>query len=93
MNTQTLLNLALNGVDAVGYRLDQYGITGKINRHNIVAFLAVEQKHLEGEWDSIQVRLNRRRSQVERITHKIKSRKDALLGPALSRINRFRSSQ
>ena len=73
MNTQKLLNMALNGVDAIGYRLDQYGITGKVNRHNIAAFLAAEQKHLEGEWDSIQVRVNRRRSQVERITHEIES--------------------
>lgn len=93
MNTQTLLNLALNGVDALGYQLDQYGITGKVNRHNIAAFLAVEQKHLEGEWDSIQVRVNRRRSQVEKITHEIESRSNALIGPILSRINRFRTSQ
>lgn len=93
MNTQTLLNMALNGVDALGYRLDQCGITGKVNRHNIAAFLMAEQKHLEGEWDSLQVRVNRRRSQVEKITHQIESRTDALMGPVLSRINRFRASQ
>lgn len=93
MNTETLLNMALNGVDALGYRLDQYGITGKVNRHNIAAFLAAEQKHLEGEWDSIQVRVTRRRSQFEKITHEIESRKDALIGPVLSKINRFRASQ
>ena len=93
MNTQKLLNLALNGVDALGYRLDQYGITGKVNRHNIAAFLAVEQKHLEGEWDSIQVKVNRRRSQVEKITHRIESQADSLVTPVLSRINRFRPAQ
>ena len=49
MNTQKLLNIALDGIDTLGYRLDQYGITGKVNRHNIAAFLAAEQKHLEGE--------------------------------------------
>ena len=73
MNTQALLKIALNGVDALGYRLDQFGITGKVNRHNLAAFLMAEQKHLEGEWDSIQVRVNRRRSQVEKITHQIES--------------------
>lgn len=93
MNTKTLLNLALNGVDALGYRLDQYGITGKVNRHNIAAFLAAEQKHLEGEWDSIQVKVNRRRSQVEKITHRIESQADSLVAPVLSRINRFRAAQ
>ncbi|KMQ76773.1 hypothetical protein [Marinobacter subterrani] len=93
MNTQALLNIALNGVDTLGYRLDQFGITGKVNRHNIAAFLMAEQKHLEGEWDSIQVRVNRRRAQVEKITHQIESRTEALVSPLLSRLNRFRASQ
>lgn len=93
MNTQALLNIALNGVDTLGYRLDQFGITGKVNRHNIAAFLMAEQKHLEGEWDSIQVRVNRRRVQVEKITHQIESRTEALVSPLLSRLNRFRASQ
>lgn len=93
MNTQTLLNMALNGVDTLGYRLEQFGITGKVNRHNVAAFLMAEQKHLEGEWDSIQVRVNRRRSQIEKITHQIESCKDALVGPVMSRISRFRASQ
>ncbi|WP_417515510.1 hypothetical protein [Marinobacter sp.] len=92
MNTQQLLNMALEGVDALGFRLDQMGITGKVNRHNIAAFLMSEQKHLEGEWDSIQVRLNLRRSQIERITQQIETRKDALIGPVLSQVNRFRPS-
>ncbi|PCM42890.1 hypothetical protein [Marinobacter sp. ANT_B65] len=90
MNTQKLLNKALEGVDALGYRLDQMGITGKINRHNLAAFLMSEQKHLEGEWDSIQVRLNLRRSQFERITQQIEARTDALIGPIKSQVNRFR---
>jgi len=81
MNTQKLLNMALNGVDAIGYRLDQYGITGKVNRHNIAAFLAAEQRHLEGEWDSIQAKFDRRRSQV-----------DTLLKPVISRVNQFRGA-
>ncbi|SFR47871.1 hypothetical protein SAMN04488073_1905 [Marinobacter gudaonensis] len=93
MNTDKLLTMALNGVDALGYRLDQLGITGKVNRHNLAAFLMVEQKHLEGEWDSIQVRVNRRRSQVETLAHQIETRADALLTPVLDRINRFSASQ
>lgn len=93
MNTDKLLKIALEGVDALGYRLDQFGITGKVNRHNIAAFLMAEQKHLEGEWDSIQVRVNRRRAQVEHLTQQIETRTDALVAPVLSRINRFRASQ
>lgn len=79
MNTQKLMNTALNSLDAIGYRLDQYGITGKVNRHNLAAFIMLEQKHLEGEWDSIQVRLDRRRAQVE-----------SLVRPVLNQVNRFR---
>ncbi|GGE62151.1 hypothetical protein GCM10011533_13230 [Streptosporangium jomthongense] len=92
MNTQKLLNLALECVDALGYQLDQMGITGKINRHNIAAFLMAEQKHLEGEWDSIQVRVNLRRMQFERITRQIETRTDALIGPIMSQVNRLRPS-
>ncbi|MEO9586382.1 MULTISPECIES: hypothetical protein [Marinobacter] len=79
MNTKKLLNTALNGLDSIGYRLDQYGITGKLNRHNLAAFIMLEQKHLEGEWDSIQAKFDRRRSQV-----------DTLLKPVISRVNQFR---
>lgn len=79
MIPKKLLDTALNGLDSIGYHLDQYGITGKLNRHNLAAFIMLEQKHLEGEWDSIQARFDRRRSQV-----------DNLLKPVISRVNQFR---
>jgi hypothetical protein len=41
----------------------------------------LEQKHLEGEWDSIQAKFDRRRSQV-----------DTLLKPVISRVNQFRGA-
>lgn len=92
MNTQKLLNIALEGVDTLGYRLDQMGITGKLNRHNIAAFVATQQKHFEGEWDSIQVRVNLRRSQFEQVTQQLETRADALIAPVMSQVNRFRPS-
>ena len=33
MNTKKLLNLALEGIDTLGFRLDDMGITSKLNRH------------------------------------------------------------
>ncbi|MFO8142197.1 MAG: hypothetical protein R6T87_10005 [Marinobacter sp.] len=93
MNTKKLLNLALEGVDSLGFRLDDMGITSKLNRHNIAAFLMLEQKHLEGEWDSIQARVDRRRSQFERITGQVEARVDALFSPVISRLNRIRTSR
>ena len=90
MNTQKLLDTALNGLDQVGFRLDQYGITGKVNRHNLAAFVMLEQKHLEGEWDSLQAKVDRRRSQFEAILTAIETRTDPLLKPVIGRINQVR---
>ncbi|MGO1499804.1 MAG: hypothetical protein ACTHWH_00800 [Marinobacter sp.] len=92
MNTQKFLNMALEGVDALGFRLDKMGVTEKLNRHNIAAFLMAEQKHLEGEWDSIQVRVNLRRAQFEQISQQIETRAGALIEPVMSQVNRFRPS-
>jgi len=92
MNTQKLLDLALSGIDSLGYRLDQFGITGKVNRHNIAAFVMLEQKHLEGEWDSIQARIDLRRSQIEHLASAVESRADAVLGPVFGMLRQLRSS-
>lgn len=93
MNTKKLMNLALEGVDNLGFRLDSLGITSRINRHNIAAFLMAEQKHLEGEWDSIQAKVDRRRSQFEHIAGQFEARADAVLSPVMSRVTRLRSGQ
>lgn len=90
MNTQKLINTALNGLDSIGYRLDQYGITGKLNRHNLAAFIMLEQKHLEGEWDSIQAKFDRRRSQIDGLLNAIETRTDPFIKPLVSRVNQFR---
>lgn len=92
MNTQKLLNIALNGFDTLGYQLDQLGITAKVNRHNLAAFIMLEQKHLEGEWDSIQARIDRRRSQLEGLLSAVESRTDAVLRPVTDRLNKFRGT-
>ncbi len=85
MNTKKLMNTALNGLDRVGYTLDQYGITSKVNRHNLAAFVMAEQRHLEGEWDSLQVRFERRKSSVEALLHSVETRVERILGPIRKR--------
>lgn len=92
MNTKKLIDTALNGLDSLGFQLDQLGITGKVNRHNLAAFVMNEQKHLEGEWDSIQARIDRRRSQVETLVNSVEARADAVLQPVLARIEQLRSA-
>jgi len=93
MNTQKLLQLTLDGVDSLGFRLDQLGVTSRINRHNLAAFLFAEQKHWEGEWDSLQAKVDRRRSQFEHLAHEVEVRADSVLGPIRNQFNRFRASQ
>lgn len=92
MNTQKLLNTALNGLDSVGFRLDELGITSRLNRHNLAAFVMVEQKHLEGEWDSLQARFDRRRSQIEGLLGNVEARADKVFQPLLQQVSRFRNT-
>jgi hypothetical protein len=92
VKTQQLLDTALKGLDRVGFQLDQYGITARLNRHNLKAFILLEQKHLEGEWDSIQVRFDRRRSQLEGVLTAIEARTDPLVKPLVNRFNQFRGA-
>jgi hypothetical protein len=85
MNRKTLIDTALNGLDRVGYELDRLGITSKVNRHNLAAFMMNEQKHFEGEWDSLQAKVGRRRSQIETLAHTVEAQANTLL-------SRFRKS-
>jgi hypothetical protein len=81
MNTKKLLNTALSAVDYVGFQLDQVGITNRVNRHNLAAFVMNEQHRLEGEWESFQARLDRRKAQVEDIKEAVEGRASQFLAP------------
>lgn len=73
MNIKKLLDTALITFDQVGYRLDDYGIASNVNRHQVIAFLMVEQKHFEGELDSIKARVDFRKVQVEHLINRVES--------------------
>lgn len=49
MKTVFLAELALKQLDNLGYQLNQRGITDRINRHNCIAILMVQQQKLKGE--------------------------------------------
>lgn len=67
MKTQDFVNIALSGLDHLGYRLDELQITDKINRHNTLAYVMAEQNRLKGELDSINARLDVKKASVERM--------------------------
>lgn len=66
MNTKRLTDTALRGIDHLGFQLERLGVTDKINRHNLAAFLMAEQHHLAGEWDRLQTRLERLKAKIEK---------------------------
>ena len=81
MNRQKLQELALQGVDTLGYQLDRLGITSKVNRHNLAAHLMHGQKQLEGEWDSLQVRFDLQRARFEKLSETVEQRANRMLRP------------
>lgn len=71
MNAQKWINRALNGLDDLGFQLDSLGITSKVNRHNVIAYVMAGQKHWEGELDSLVARIDQQRFRVEQIVGRV----------------------
>ena len=66
MNSRILVEKALGGLDELGARLESYGVTDKINRHSVLAYIMAEQKHLEGEYESLMAKVDRKKAGVQR---------------------------
>lgn len=71
MNAQKLINRALSGLDDLGFQLDSMGITSKVNRHNVIAYVMAEQKHWQGELDSLVARIDQQRFRVGKIVGRV----------------------
>ncbi|MBB5319603.1 hypothetical protein [Marinobacter oulmenensis] len=91
MSTRKWQEKALSGIDALGYQLDDWGITSKVNRHNIAAYLMLRQIWLQGQWDSLQAKMARRRLQLERTRQRLETRQDGL-GRVARRIRKCRQT-
>ena len=65
MNTQKLTSFALTGLDRVGYQLESFGITDRVNRHTLAALLMAEKTRFEGEMDSLHAKTARYRYLAE----------------------------
>ncbi len=94
---EKVLNTALNGLDLIGYRLDQFGITDKVNRHNALAFLFAEQQRLKGELDSLNVKVMARKAQLDRLRRQFeqqtRSSLNGLLEPFKSTLTRLQDQR
>lgn len=72
MNTKVLADTALNQVDNIGFYLSVYGVTDKVNRHNLMAGVFDSMQRYNGEKESLQVRINTARVRVENGVETIK---------------------
>jgi len=90
---EKVLNTALNGLDLIGYRLDQFGITDKLNRHNALAFLFAEQQRLKGELDSLNVKVMARKAQLDRVRNQLEQHVSSVLEPLKSTLTRLQAQR
>jgi hypothetical protein len=72
VNTKVLADTALTQVDNIGYYLSVYGVTDKVNRHNLLAGVFDSMQRYNGQKESIQVRINTARVRVEQGVESIK---------------------
>ena len=90
-NITKLAETALSGLDNLGFQLDAMGITSQVNRHTLIGFAMAEQKHLEGELDSIKARVVTAQVKVERTINSVETfvnnTVDVALKPAKSVIS------
>jgi len=81
MKTDKLVNFALNRLDQVGFQLERFGVTDRVNRHNLAASVMAGRHYLEGEWDSVQARYGRQLSDLEALKENVERRAGAIFTP------------
>jgi hypothetical protein len=74
VNSQSLINRALESIDYVGFQLEALGVTDQVNRHNVIAFLFAEQKNLEGQLDSISAKVDAQKARLESLKSALEKR-------------------
>jgi len=86
MNTKDITNSLLKLIDLTGDRLDTLGVTHRLNRHNLAAFVMQEQHHLEGEWDSLRVKVDMTRYGLNRQLDAYQGKFGGIADPVLNRV-------
>ena len=69
-NILKIAETAMLGLDRVGYELDMYGVTSKVNRHNLIGQILAGQKQFEGELDSLTARFDYAKVKVEKTVNR-----------------------
>jgi len=64
MIKERLIETTLNNLDTLGYQLQKYGVTDRVNRHNLIALAITQQDRLEGELVRIELKLESSRAKA-----------------------------
>ncbi len=82
MNLQQAADLALKQLDNAGYYLSRYGISDKVNRHNLIAIAFTEKQHLMAEITLLEMKTRMRKHQLEQLRAELSEQADEWIAKA-----------
>lgn len=82
MNFQSLTEQALKQLDSAGYMLSRYGITEKVNRHNLIALVMTEREHLKGELSRLELKARLQRYRLLQLKTDLSDQADQWISKA-----------
>ena len=95
MNLNKVANIALEQLDTLGFYLSRYGVTDKVNRHNLIASAIVAKNHLMGEYARLELRAKMRINRAEKLVAKLDQQADELIslapGPIAAQLTKAKS--
>ncbi|PCJ32369.1 MAG: hypothetical protein COA99_16510 [Moraxellaceae bacterium] len=67
MNTKQIIDLALGQLDDLGFQLQKRGITGAVNRHNIIAIAMTKQERIKAEISRVELKVDIQKVRADRL--------------------------
>ena len=78
-NVERYAELALRQLDTAGYYLNRYGISEKVNRHNLIALVMTQRARIKGELGRLELRIAMQRKQLQQRVDRISDSTDQLI--------------
>ena len=78
-NIEQVTELALRQLDTAGYYLSRYGISDKVNRHNLIAIAMVQKARAEGELARMELHWARQRKRVQQLLDQVDHTTDQVI--------------
>lgn len=78
-NLEQIAELALRQLDTAGYYLGRYGISDRINRHNLIALLMTQKERARGELSRLELRAALQRKRLQQTLDQVNRSADQLI--------------